>query len=177
MEVNFSPDGNFLASVSGDKTLRLWDVNTETPYICLEGHDDWSMLVSWSPDSKKLVTSDKFGTIYTWTLDKIKQSKKIIDKQIRENRKLQKNNEKLKVIENKNVFIHKMKGHKNFVTSLSWRPFHLDEKCNLLVSSSKDCSIRIWDVDLGKCISQSSMHKKSVTKVIWGGEDYIYSVS
>ena len=51
LEVSFSPDGNYLASVSGDKSLRLWDVHTETPYICLEGHEDWSMIVSWAPDS------------------------------------------------------------------------------------------------------------------------------
>ena len=82
---------------------------------------------------------------------------------------MEKNNQKLIVVDNKKVFNHKMKGHKNYVTSLSWRPYHLDENCNFFVSSSKDCSVRFWNFDLGKCFSQSSIHKKSVTKIIWGG--------
>ena len=33
--VGFSPDGQRLASGSGDTTLRIWDVNTETPQFRL----------------------------------------------------------------------------------------------------------------------------------------------
>lgn len=35
--VSFSPDGKQLASGSGDKTVRLWDLNTETPMFTCKG--------------------------------------------------------------------------------------------------------------------------------------------
>lgn len=39
-----------------------------------------------------------------------------------------------------------MKGHSSYITSLSWEPIHINENCDLLASSSKDATIRIWHV-------------------------------
>ena len=38
LDIKFSGDNKYLCSVSGDKTVWLWDVMTETPYIELKGH-------------------------------------------------------------------------------------------------------------------------------------------
>ena len=70
-----------------------------------------------------------------------------------------------------------MKGHKNFVTSLSWEPLVRANPGRRLASSSKDCMVRIWDTAGQVCIRALSSHTASVTKVLWGGENLIYSAS
>ena len=44
----FSPDGNTLASASWDKTIHLYDVQTDTTVRILEGHTDWVRSVAFS---------------------------------------------------------------------------------------------------------------------------------
>ncbi len=70
-----------------------------------------------------------------------------------------------------------LKGHTKFITSLSWEPIHLDQDCNLLASSSKDTTIRIWHTPTQSTLHILSSHTKCVTKVLWGGENLIYSSS
>jgi ribosome assembly protein 4 len=62
-----------------------------------------------------------------------------------------------------------LKGHNKWVTSLSWEPLHLNAKSSLLASSSKDATIRIWDVITFSSVLCFGGHIKSITKVLWGG--------
>ena len=49
LSIQFSPNCSNLASGSGDGSLRLWDINTQTPLKEIKA-DNWVMLVQWSPD-------------------------------------------------------------------------------------------------------------------------------
>jgi ribosome assembly protein 4 len=53
LSISFSPDCKNLASGSGDGTVRLWDVFTQTPMKEIKA-TNWVMLVQWSPDAEKL---------------------------------------------------------------------------------------------------------------------------
>lgn len=67
------------------------------------------------------------------------------------------------------VYNHLLKGHKNFINGISWRPFHLEENSSKFVSASKDGTVRFWDGMFGKCYAVGARHLSSVTGIIWSG--------
>ncbi len=66
--VRFSPDNKYIASVSGDNTIRLWDSLTETSYETIEYHETWVMVVQWSPNGEGFLTADQSGIICYWNV-------------------------------------------------------------------------------------------------------------
>jgi WD40 repeat protein len=74
MALAFSPDGRWLAGVSRDRTVRLWQVEP--------GPDQWKVValwydrtannfvsVDWAPDGRTLATGDRSGRIAVWSFD------------------------------------------------------------------------------------------------------------
>ncbi|XP_034946239.1 notchless protein homolog 1 [Chelonus insularis] len=148
ISVAFSPNGQNLASGSGDTTVRFWDIYTQTPQYTCTGHKHWVLCISWSPCGTKLVSACKNGSIIQWDPITGKQVGKV------------------------------MTGHKMWITALSWEPYHRNSGvCKFLVSASKDSDLRIWDTVLGQTTRVLAGHTKSVTCVRWGGSGLIYSGS
>jgi WD40 repeat protein len=64
--VAFSSDSKTLASASGDKTVRLWDLATNKERATLQGHTESVMSVAFSPDGKILASASRDKTVKFW---------------------------------------------------------------------------------------------------------------
>jgi WD40 repeat protein len=64
--VVFSRDGSRLASGSGDKTVRVWDVQTGQCQHTLEGHSDGVGSVVFSRDGSRLASGSWDCTVRVW---------------------------------------------------------------------------------------------------------------
>ena len=91
---SFSPDGQQLCTGGGDKTVRLWDIFTETPLHTFEGHKHWVLFVAFSPDCSRIASGGYDHKIFLWDAVTRTQVGK------------------------------PLAGHKKYITSLAWEPLH-----------------------------------------------------
>lgn len=71
-----------------------------------------------------------------------------------------------------------LRGHTKWVNGLAWEPYHLQASGRpRLASSSKDTTVRIWDVTSKIVEHVLSGHKGAVSCVRWGGTGKIYTSS
>eukprot|EP00607_Mallomonas_marina_P009294 CAMPEP_0182418556 /NCGR_PEP_ID=MMETSP1167-20130531/2958_1 /TAXON_ID=2988 /ORGANISM="Mallomonas Sp, Strain CCMP3275" /LENGTH=396 /DNA_ID=CAMNT_0024592817 /DNA_START=359 /DNA_END=1549 /DNA_ORIENTATION=- len=159
LHVSYSPDGKRLASGGGDTTVRFWNPMTSMPTHTCKGHRNHVLCTAWSPDGNIFVSADKNGEIRIWDPKTGKQ------------------------------IGSPLSGHKKWVTHLCFEPLHLaslspslsSSSSSLsfcrLASSSKDHTVRVWNLLTGACESTICGHMDSVECVKWGGTGLIYTAS
>jgi WD40 repeat protein len=62
----FSTDGRQVVTVSRDKTVRLWDVDTASQIALLAGHTHAVVEVAFSPDGRRIYSGSLDGTVRVW---------------------------------------------------------------------------------------------------------------
>jgi WD40 repeat protein/tRNA A-37 threonylcarbamoyl transferase component Bud32 len=65
----FSPDSRCLASCSGDRTVRLWQIGSSECQV-LRGHTDEVYAVAFHPDGTRLATGGRDGAVWLWDLSR-----------------------------------------------------------------------------------------------------------
>lgn len=131
----FSPNSKNLASGGGDCTVRLWDLSTETPMFTCELHNNWVLCLAWSPDNEKLASGSVDGSFVIWDPETGKN------------------------------MTSKIKAHAQYITSMAWKPMHLDKDCIYMLTASKDGIIKIWNAKMESCAKSFCAHNDAITKV------------
>ena len=147
IHLSYSPDGKKLASGGGDMAVRFWNVITSMPQYTCTGHRHHVLCTGWTPNGKTFVSADRSGEIRMWDPATGKQQGQ------------------------------PMRGHKKWVTSLAFEPLHMDGRCVRFASSSKDYTIKVWNMMNGTCETTISGHLDSVECVKWGGTGLLYTCS
>ncbi|XP_067933433.1 uncharacterized protein [Watersipora subatra] len=67
-EVSLSDDGKYLASASADRTVKVWNMESESLIHTLHGHNDEVYTVDIASDNTIIVSGSQDGTIKLWRL-------------------------------------------------------------------------------------------------------------
>lgn len=130
-----------VASGSYDKTVKLWNVDLGESVHTLQGRTSGVCSLAWSADDRLLASGSEDNTIRLW------------DPQT-------------------GSCLKTLQGHGSEVWSVAWSPVGANvslpaEKTQLLASGSGDRSIKLWDVQTGKCLKTLTGYDDWVLSVAW----------
>ncbi|MGK7881377.1 MAG: hypothetical protein AB4060_14965 [Crocosphaera sp.] len=182
-----SSDGQYLVFGSY-KTVKLWDVQSQTLIDTFKGHQGWVTSIAFSPDNKHIVSGSYDNTIKLWDWD-INSKKLIHTFEGHEDwvnsvafspdgkylvSGSNDNTVKLWNVQDKKL-IHTFKGHQDSVNSVAFSP---NKKDQYIVSGSDDKTVKRWDVQSKKLIHSFEGHQNYVNSVAFSPDgQYIVSGS
>lgn len=184
LSVEFSPDGETLATGDTNGEILVWQVKDSRLKLRLKADNNWIRSVAFSPDGKTLASAGENQTIKIWDLSNETCIQTLDEKENQvwsiafspDGKILATGgeDETIKIWDIANgKCLKTFRGHNGRVRSIEFSP---DGK--FIVSGSDDKTIKIWNVDNGKCHQTFSGHNNLVRSVAFSPDGkYIASGS
>ncbi|KAI5460978.1 WD40-repeat-containing domain protein [Mariannaea sp. PMI_226] len=177
MSVTVSPDGQRIASGSGDRTVRVWDAATGESQQTLEGHSSWVTSVAFSPDGLWIASGSGDRTIRIWdsatgqcqqTLEGHSGSIMSIAFSADSQQIISGSDDGMIKIWNATMGVQEqtLEGHSHWVTSVAFSP-----DGRRLASGSGDRTVKIWDAITGKHQQTLQGHSRWVRSIAFSANN------
>ncbi|OAX31946.1 WD40 repeat-like protein [Rhizopogon vinicolor AM-OR11-026] len=187
------PDETMVVSGSNDGRVQLWHIMEEMAGNPWEGHNATVRYLDWSPNACEIASGSEDGTMRRWNPDTGRQivppietghgwvPEVIVLVQGRAHifsgpGSLDDTIRKWQSIDGKELVV--LRGHTNAITSICLSP---NERH--FVSASRDCSVRIWDLQINQQVGEPLLHDGELLAlatssdgqyIASGGKDKIY---
>jgi WD40 repeat protein len=157
-----NPDGKILASVSRDRTVKLWSLKDRRLLQTLKGHESNVTDVNFSPDSKMIVSAGEDRSIRIWKLDN--KMPEIEGSSL----SFSPDGHMIVTGQNKTIKLWHQDGkpqltfpgiHQSSINKITFAP-----NGQVIASASADGTAKLWHLK-GKLLATLKGHKKSVTSV------------
>jgi WD40 repeat protein len=166
--VDYSSDGNSVATGGSDATVRIWDVNTGRPLLLIKGHDLAVTGVDFSPDGRHIASSSDDGTARIWRTVANDEIRRLIGHaQLLPGADFSPDGRRIATASADTTAriwdtasgaqLQVLKGHTELVLSAEFSP---DGK--YVTTASNDRTARIWDAATGEQVRILSGHTQQV---------------
>jgi serine/threonine protein kinase len=170
--VQFSPDGQMLASGGADRRIKLWNTNTSKIITTFNEHQDSVLAMQFMPNGKILVSAGADQTIRFWDVAQ-KQLLKTITAHDQSINTLAISPDGQLIISgssDRTVQVrqlgtqqqHTLVGHQDRVLAVAISP-----DGQTIASGAADGMIHLWDVDSKQLINNFSAHTGAVKSIVF----------
>jgi len=173
--VTISPDSKILAGANSERTIELWDLQTNKKLRTLKGHTGRVYDVQFSPDGKRLVSGSDDRKVIIWEVATGKilytlegHQERIYTAIFSPDGKIIASSSGDRTIRLWNAETGKpisTLSEKSWVYDVSFTP---DSK--VLASGSKDGTIRLWNVETGKAIKTLVENGSAVRSIVYSND-------
>jgi WD40 repeat protein len=169
--VAFSHDSTRLASVSSDRTVKIWDAGSGECLQTLEGHSNWCDSVALSHDLTRLVSVSSDRTIKIWDtgsgecLQTLEGHSDWINSVA-----LSHDSTRLASVSSDHIVkiwdtgsgecLQTLEGHSDVINSVAF-----SHDSTQLASASDDRTVKIWDAGSGECLQTLEGHSNWINSV------------
>lgn len=137
LDVDWRNNTSF-ATCSTDRMIYVCKLGEKAPLKSFRGHDDEVNAIKWDPTGRLLASCSDDNTAKVWNL-------------------------------NHDRCVHDLRDHQKEIYTIKWSPTgpgtNNPNQQLLLASASFDATVKLWDVELGKCMYSLQKHTDPVYSV------------